>query len=122
MYDGPWSDKDPVWTEELLAKVEYTTKNDGVFFMNVKDFRKGFVHFSVLRYDENWKRTQWRSELQKGYAIAIKFDNPVDQEVNFVFDGFNIRMFDGMYACASYNDYQIVKLFSEFTSTTKTVQ
>jgi hypothetical protein len=48
------------------------------FFMNVKDFRKGFVHFSILRYDENWKRTQWRSELQKGYAVAIKFDNPTD--------------------------------------------
>jgi hypothetical protein len=62
MYTGPWSDKDPVWTDELLAKMGHSLKNDGTFFISVSDFRKIFVWFTVLRYDENWKRTQWRSE------------------------------------------------------------
>ena len=57
MYNGPWSDKDPVWTEDLLKKMGHTLKNDGTFFIAVDDFRKIFVWFTVLRYDENWKRT-----------------------------------------------------------------
>jgi hypothetical protein len=53
--------------------------------------------------------------------MVLRFDNPVEQEVNFVFDGFNIRMFDGMYYCAGFEDYQIVKLYSQFDSKVKTM-
>jgi hypothetical protein len=68
------------WTAEAKAQVPDHTfdMNDGKFYMDLRDFKKAFVWFVVLRYDENWKKTQWRSEQEKGYAVAIRFENPVE--------------------------------------------
>lgn len=37
-FAGNWSDKDPRWTESLLAQVDHSFDNDGKFYMEYEDY------------------------------------------------------------------------------------
>ena len=37
-WKGDWSDSSKLWTKELKAKLGHKEANDGVFYMNFKDF------------------------------------------------------------------------------------
>jgi hypothetical protein len=48
-YIGEWSDNDPRWTSDLLAKVGHTKGSDGVFFMPFhKFYRKPYFDDSAV--------------------------------------------------------------------------
>jgi calpain-15 len=47
---GDWGDSSALWTPPLKEKYKLLTKNDGVFYMTVKDFRKYFESIDILYF------------------------------------------------------------------------
>ena len=41
-WKGSWSDTDSRWTSQLRSELEMSKKEDGIFFMEYKDFSKYF--------------------------------------------------------------------------------
>ena len=41
-WDGDWSDKSDKWTPELKERLGYTDEDDGIFWMDFKDFWKTY--------------------------------------------------------------------------------
>lgn len=92
-YNGKWSDDDPVWTDELLAKAGHTLANDGIFFMPFDQFIAPgyFRSTSVAIYKRFKKRglyTQHQDIAQEALTITI----PEKQVVYFTFEIENPRL------------------------------
>ena len=50
-WNGDWSDKSPLWTDEIRGQVDfYSDKDDGIFWMDFDDFRSRFGFWSVNKY------------------------------------------------------------------------
>ena len=57
-----------------------TVADDGIFFMAMKDFYKGFVQFDKVFYRNDWKTT--KKSMKDSFetdVYQIYFSNPVDQ-------------------------------------------
>lgn len=46
-WNGDWSDQSPLWTEEMKDEIEYVDKNDGMFYMSEKDFKKYYYEIAI---------------------------------------------------------------------------
>jgi hypothetical protein len=42
-WNGDWSDKSPLWTEEEKSQVDFVKKDDGTFYMSYEDYFKHFI-------------------------------------------------------------------------------
>lgn len=49
-YSGPWNDKDERWSTEFKKQASLTVANDGIFFMDVDDFKKAFTVWNIAHY------------------------------------------------------------------------
>lgn len=54
MYNGPWHDSDPRWSDEFKKQAKLVVANDGVFHMPLEDFKKAFTIYNILNY-QDWK-------------------------------------------------------------------
>lgn len=54
-WKGDFSDHSPKWTPELKALTDFEKKEDGIFFMLVKDFIKYFIFTFICKYEEKYK-------------------------------------------------------------------
>ena len=52
-WNGDWSDKSKLWDSKTKSQVKFDQKEDGIFFMNDKDFFKYFTHIEIcyILYD-----------------------------------------------------------------------
>jgi len=51
-WDGDWGDHSSLWTDAYKEQVGFEEKDDGMFWMNLADFRKTFDEFTVChKYD-----------------------------------------------------------------------
>ena len=58
-YTGAWSDKDPMWTQELRNLVGgHTDADDGFFFLPVETFRYAFSYYYIGMY-QDWNVSKW---------------------------------------------------------------
>ena len=46
-WNGDWSDKSSLWDDKTKSQVNFTDKEDGIFFMNDNDFFKYFTHVEI---------------------------------------------------------------------------
>ena len=46
-WNGDWSDKSSLWDDKVKSQVNFTNKEDGIFFMNDNDFFKYFTHVEI---------------------------------------------------------------------------
>ena len=52
-WNGAWSDNSELWTPELLAEVDKTQVDDGIFCMNLQDFITKFQSTHICKYNDN---------------------------------------------------------------------
>lgn len=58
-WDGDWSDGSKLWTPDMMRKLDHTFGDDGVFWMNYKDFLKHFPSINRLRlFNKDWQVAQ----------------------------------------------------------------
>ena len=53
-YNGPWNDSDRQWTDAFKQQVPYELSDDGEFFINIRDFVKGFPIMAVTFVNDNF--------------------------------------------------------------------
>ena len=46
-WTGDWSDKSNLWDSKAKSQVDFTNKDEGIFFMNDSDFFKYFTHVEI---------------------------------------------------------------------------
>jgi hypothetical protein len=66
-WDGDFSDHSALWTEELKRAVQFEAKDDGSFWMCLRDFRKGFVDITACLCQDSRKQP-WTSFHAEGFA------------------------------------------------------
>lgn len=76
-YEGPWHDKDERWTEEFKKQVKLVEANDGIFYMDLKSFKKAFIVYNIALYN-NW-HTSNIDIKGTGKKFMRRLETPVDQ-------------------------------------------
>lgn len=89
-WTGDWSDDSDKWTPELRKNLEVTSKDDGIFWMNIKDFCSYYSEINVCQVHEGWK--YFSKEIfftEKAYQIITfevkntkNLENSVDLTIN----------------------------------------
>ena len=91
-YTGPWSDSDPKWTEETKKQVgSFNYADDGIFHMPFAEFKDVFGSFAIGMYERTWMLSQ-AVFYPKEKTLAVRFVNPIQQEVAATLDGIPARM------------------------------
>ena len=91
-YTGPWSGSDARWTDDTRKQVGGLTQaNEGIFHMPFAEFKDVFGSFAVGMYETTWMLSQ-AVLYPKEKTLAIRFVNPVQQEVAATLDGIPARM------------------------------
>ncbi|KAK8847774.1 hypothetical protein M9Y10_018804 [Tritrichomonas musculus] len=88
-WSGDWSDKSPLWTEELKEGLGWRDAEDGTFWMIEKDFLRYFTDVSVAKpIRPKWYARRYSVQLQPGdhdgYDIESK-EGKANQLPNFAF-------------------------------------
>lgn len=79
---GDWSDNSNKWTKELRDKYDAHVKDDGIFFMPIKNFKRNFQEVDICHYNPEYILTQ----------------RPIDQEGMDGLKCWNIKILrDGKY-------------------------
>ncbi len=65
-WQGDWSDKSDIWTDELKKEVEFTDAEDGIFFMACEDYHKCFESTAFAYYKDNYTSTCVRTTGSEG--------------------------------------------------------
>jgi len=52
-WNGRFSDQSDEWTPELLAELEHTDANDGIFWMTYEDMKAEFEQVDICKIDDN---------------------------------------------------------------------
>jgi len=93
-YNGDWNDKDTKnWSEENKKQVPYKDADDGVFFVEDKDFVKAFDTFTINHYSEKKKASHFDVKNDDGNAKVFTFEVPSDQEGFVGMSFYNERMY-----------------------------
>ena len=80
-YNGPWNDKDPIWTEHDRKQLGHLSKNDGLFWMPIKSFKDDFFDLMLAMYEDWQKTVKNESWDRKALDNSWSFSNPVKQNV-----------------------------------------
>ncbi|KAL4497235.1 hypothetical protein ABPG72_019555 [Tetrahymena utriculariae] len=59
-WKGDWSDDSPCWTPELRDQLRVKNVDDGIFYMNVKDFMKYFDDVCICYYHDDYQYNSLR--------------------------------------------------------------
>jgi hypothetical protein len=80
-WKGKWSDNCPEWTPKIKERLNYTpAPDDGIFWMELMDFRKFFINVHLCKFVDGYKYTHFRMrETPIGYhLIAINVEQNGD--------------------------------------------
>ena len=58
-WTGDWSDDSNKWTEDFRKDLKWEKKDDGIFWMNCKDFCAYYSEITVCQVHENFRRTKY---------------------------------------------------------------
>lgn len=53
-WNGDWSDKSELWTDDLKEKLRYEDSDDGIFWMNFQDFQDCFKRVQICKYRDDY--------------------------------------------------------------------
>ena len=72
-WTGDWSDKSPLWNDKLKSLVNFSEKQDGIFYMSDNDFFKYFKHVEIcyLLYDAKLKKITLEGEEKNKNGIVF---------------------------------------------------
>jgi len=71
---GDWSDKSQKWTPELKAQLNVKDANDGLFFMNISDYKEIFRETSIcMTIDPEYKHSTSYATTAKTDTVFFKF-------------------------------------------------
>jgi len=64
-WNGDWSDKSPLWTDELREELNYVDADDGSFWMSVDDFKNCFIEFYLCKYRDDFEFSNIKIEADE---------------------------------------------------------
>ena len=73
-WTGNWRDNDPKWNPTLMKQVGHVKSDDGVFFMEYKDFKTYFEDFSITYYHPNYFYCATQLSSVPSKDTTINFD------------------------------------------------
>ncbi|CAK60734.1 unnamed protein product (macronuclear) [Paramecium tetraurelia] len=82
-WNGDWSDKSPLWTEELKDNVLQNQEADGIFFMCIEDFRKHFENAYIGFCNPYFEFGQITIQCQRRKSAYILVNIKKDGEYYF---------------------------------------
>ena len=72
-WSGDWSDNSPLWTPQLKAEIELIEKDDGVFWMPLRDFMKRFESVGFSAYSERTYHSSVQLDFGKIKTKCFRF-------------------------------------------------
>jgi len=82
-WNGAWSDTSSMWTPELKQRLQVENKDDGIFFMEYKDFLKYFDDIQICYTHDNHKYHSQRVTSDANHAVYFKVK--IEQEGKYYF-------------------------------------
>ena len=74
-WNGDWSDKSSLWTPELKQKVNYQNNvDDGVFYMDFRDFFSSFSLTTIAHYREEYFSSSYNTDLPDNSDLFLQFE------------------------------------------------
>lgn len=67
-WNGDWSDNSDLWTDQLKKKYKLMNRNDGVFYMDILDFKKFFGDVEFGYYEDSYRYESVRVKVNKKHA------------------------------------------------------
>jgi len=75
-YAGTWAEKEPVWTDEIKAEVDFDKHvGEHTFWMPIEDFTNNFAQFAVALTEDSWIASRKAVKLEKP-KMSVTFNNP----------------------------------------------
>lgn len=74
-WTGNWSDNSPLWTPEIRKQAGFEqSKNDGIFFMDLGDFKKYYGDIQICMYKDDYVYSSLKyEEKNQGETSYFKF-------------------------------------------------
>jgi len=92
-WKGEWSDNSSKWTPQLKTSLGFSKGDDGIFFMNFKDWQKYFYDYQVCYYNDNFKYSCQKFNSSPSEPTHISFRLDQGGEYYFTVNQVNKRMF-----------------------------
>ena len=77
-WKGEWSDKSKLWTEEMIRTLGIQDKDDGEFYMSMRDFKQYFISIHICKFLDHFKLTSHK--LHNNYIgyhmVTVDIDTP----------------------------------------------
>jgi len=93
-WTGDWSDKSPLWDDFTKKQINLEVKNDGCFWMSMKDYDDFFyittMCFFMSGYKEDTQITDWHKSGEFGIA-KLTLNKDAEQAVCITVDQINCR-------------------------------
>ena len=72
-WGGNWSDNSPLWNQSLKNQLQVQKKEDGIFFMPFKEFRKYFSDFQICYYHDDYSYSAMQLQSDKNKNVFVEF-------------------------------------------------
>lgn len=82
-FKGAYSDTSTKWTPEMKKKVGLVVANDGVFFINIQDFKLYFETINICQYQDNWFYTYDSIDQKAHHATYHEFEVTENTSASF---------------------------------------
>jgi uncharacterized protein YdcH (DUF465 family) len=75
-WTGDWSDKSPLWTDEIRLACGWSDADDGTFWISIQDFVKRFWSVTITQVEHDWHEIRMVGSFQGGLPDAVLEVNP----------------------------------------------
>lgn len=72
-WNGDWSDNSTLWTDDLKQKLEFESKDDGIFFISYEDYMKFFYITTICKYVTGGDHSYVEDEHQENKFCVERF-------------------------------------------------
>ena len=72
-WKGDWSDKSELWTGDIRLQAGLKIKDDGIVFMDIKDFLRQYRQFTICKQVESYSYSHCIGTHALGKAALFKF-------------------------------------------------
>jgi hypothetical protein len=103
-YTGDWGDSSSKWTAAFKKEVNFTSGNDGTFFMPFDTYVTYYWGVSIAAY-QPWKGFAQQNIKQNVRSTTWTITNPSEQEMNVVAETYSDRNFPR--TCNPNNNYVV---------------
>jgi Calpain family cysteine protease len=71
---GDWSDGSDLWNDDLKKKYKVLNRDDGVFYMDILEFKKYFGDVEFGYYRDHYKYGSVKANFKKNHACYFTVD------------------------------------------------